>query len=73
MDLSKQSKENIAFMITEIMSKLEFVNMSALKPENFNVNNYERLHDLYLLVKKQKQFSISEMEAIASELGSLRK
>lgn len=72
MNLSVKNKENIAYMIDRIVVKLQLVNASAIKAEDFPVDCYDDLHDLYQLVTKQAQFSISEMEAIAAELGNLR-
>ncbi len=60
------------YMVSEIIGKLQFANASAINPDDFSLEQYEDLHDLYVLVMKQKQFSISEMEAIAAELGSMR-
>ena len=73
MDLSKPSPENVSFMIEEIKSKLRMVNVDAMKPEHFNASQYEDLHELYEMVANREKFSTSEMQAIATELGSLRK
>jgi len=73
MDLSKQSPENVSFMIEEIKSKLRMVNVDAMKAEHFNASQYEDLHELYEMVANREKFSTSEMQAIATELGSLRK
>lgn len=73
MDLSKPSPENVSFMIEEIKSKLRMVNVDAMKAEHFNASQYEDLHELYEMVTNREKFSTSEMQAIATELGSLRK
>ncbi|PSL25994.1 uncharacterized protein YfkK (UPF0435 family) [Planomicrobium soli] len=73
MDLSKPSNENVTFMIEEIKTKLRMVNVDAMKSEHFNASQYEDLRELYEMVAKRDSFSPNEMEAIASELGSLRK
>jgi uncharacterized protein YfkK (UPF0435 family) len=49
------------------------VNVDAMKSEHFDDSQYEELLDLYSMVKKRSTFSPSEMQAIALELGSLRK
>lgn len=49
------------------------VNSEALRSEDFTEANYEDLYDLYEMVMKRDTFSPSEMQAIVSELGSLRK
>ena len=60
-------------MIETIKEKLRMVNVDAMRSENFNATQYEDLVYLYEMVKKRDTFSPSEMEAIASELGNLRK
>lgn len=73
MDLSKQSPENVDYMIEEIKTKLRMVNVDAMKAEHFNTSEYEDLREIYEMVKNRDNFSPNEMQAIASELGSLRK
>ncbi|MCA1055937.1 DUF1128 domain-containing protein [Rossellomorea aquimaris] len=73
MDLTQNTVENIEYMITAIKDKLKVVNAGAIKPEHFNEEMYEDLHDLYLMVEKKERFSPSEMTAIIEELGALRK
>jgi uncharacterized protein YfkK (UPF0435 family) len=73
MDLSKKSAENIEFMIEQIKNKLRVVNVGAIKPSHFDDEKYEDLQYIYEIVMKKEAFSISEMEAIVTELGSLRK
>ncbi|MFJ8066580.1 DUF1128 domain-containing protein [Psychrobacillus sp. NPDC096426] len=73
MNLSEPSVENVTFMIETIKEKLRMVNVDAMKSEDFNASQYEDLVYLYEMVKKRDSFSPSEMQAIASELGSLRK
>jgi len=73
MDLSQKSSENIQFMITKILEKLKIINMDAMNPEYYSIDQYEEIQDIYNLVMKRGSFSPSEMQAIAEELGSLRK
>lgn len=73
MDLSNPTKENVVFMIEQIKEKLRMVNVDAMNSEQFQEDNYEDLHYLYEMVMKRNSFSPSEMQAIVSELGSLRK
>lgn len=73
MDLSKKSAENIEYMVSQIQEKLKMVNVGAMKPSHFDEEAYEELRDIYEMVTKKDAFSISEMQAIATELGSLRK
>lgn len=73
MDLSKPSPENVTFMIEQIKEKLRMVNVDAMRAENFSTSQYEDLHDMYQLVMKRNNITPNEMQAIAAELGSLRK
>jgi uncharacterized protein YfkK (UPF0435 family) len=73
MDLSVKSVDNIEFMIEKIKEKLNVLNMGAIKPSHFDEEMYEELRDIYEMIIKKDSFSINEMQAIAEELGSLRK
>lgn len=73
MDLSQPSAENVSFMIEEIKTKLRMVNVDAMKPEHFNASQYEDLKELYEMVASRDTITPNEMQAIAQELGSLRK
>ncbi|PWA13475.1 DUF1128 domain-containing protein [Pueribacillus theae] len=72
MDLSVKNRDNMEYMINGIVQKLQVVNTSAIKAEDYDIDNYEELRDLYSLVNRKNQFSVSEIEAIVSELGALR-
>lgn len=73
MDLTKPTDENVMFMIEQIKEKLRMVNVDAMKAENFNTEKYDDLLFMYNMVMKRAHISANEMEAIAAELGSLRK
>ncbi|PIC64516.1 hypothetical protein CSV79_06040 [Sporosarcina sp. P13] len=73
MDLSVQSPENIAYMIEKIKEKLRMVNVDAMRSENFSTEQYEDLHYMYEMVMKRDNITPNEMQAIAAELGSMRK
>lgn len=73
MDLSTRSAENIQYMVEQITTKLRMVNTGAISPEHFSSSSYEELKDIYELVIRKNSFSPNEMQAIAEELGNLRK
>jgi uncharacterized protein YfkK (UPF0435 family) len=73
MNLAQPSQENVEYMIEQIKEKLRMVNVDAMRSESFDDSAYEDLHYLYTMVMKRDSFSPSEMQAIAAELGSLRK
>ncbi|RFU68103.1 DUF1128 domain-containing protein [Peribacillus saganii] len=72
MDLTKNTPENVEFMVEAIKEKLRMMNIGAIKPSSFNSDMYEELHDIYNMVMKKNNFSPNEMQAIAEELGRLR-
>jgi uncharacterized protein YfkK (UPF0435 family) len=72
-DLSQKSVENVEYMIEKIKEKLRMLNFGAIKPSHFDEEMYEELKDLYDMVMKKTSFSPNEMQAIAEELGNLRK
>ncbi|KFN01611.1 DUF1128 domain-containing protein [Bacillus clarus] len=73
MDLSVKSEENVEYMVEAIKEKLRMVNAGAMRATNFNQEMYEDLRDIYDHVMKRETFSISEMQAITEELGTLIK
>ncbi len=73
MDLSKPTTENVSFMIEQIKEKIRMVNVDAMRAESFNTEKYEDLRYIYKIVMKREHISSNELEAIAAELGSLRK
>lgn len=73
MDLAQKSVENVEYMIEKIKEKLKVLNFGAIKPSHFDEEMYEELKDIYDLVMKKNNFSPNEMQALAEELGNLRK
>ncbi|CKG43286.1 DUF1128 domain-containing protein [Bacillus cereus] len=73
MDLSVKSEENVEYMVEAIKEKLRMVNAGAMRATSFNEEMYEDLRDIYDHVMKRETFSISEMQAITEELGTLIK
>lgn len=73
MDLTKPSEENIVLMIEQIKEKLRMVNVDAMKADSFNIDKYDDLLFIHKMVMKRNHISANEVEAIAAELGTLRK
>ncbi len=73
LDLNEKSTDNIEYMVNEISQKLKILNVGILKSSHFSEEAYEDLKDIYMLVKSKDHFSISEMQAIAEEIGNLKK
>ncbi len=72
LDLSKNSSENIEYMLSQIVKKMKMANVDAISSENINKDMYEELREIYEIVMKTNYFSPSEMQEIAEELGKLR-
>ncbi|MCM3130391.1 MULTISPECIES: DUF1128 domain-containing protein [unclassified Paenibacillus] len=72
MDLSQKNQQNIEFMIDAIKSKLKMASAAALQSSAFTVAQYDDILDIYEIVNSKSNLSISEVEALVSELGRLR-
>lgn len=72
-DLQQRTQENVEFMIEAIKTKLRMASGAAMQASNFNIDQYEDIKDLFDVVDSKDKFSISEVEALVSELGKLRK
>lgn len=72
MDLSVKSRENVDYMISEMKNRLQFVNPDVVRPESFGTAKYDDLKDIYEWVMTKSELSVSEMQAILSELKNLR-
>lgn len=72
MDLSEKSQANVEYMIEQIKTKLRMATGAAMQASAFSVNQYDDIYDLYDMVMNKQNLSISEVEAVVSELGQLR-
>ncbi|WP_338552964.1 DUF1128 domain-containing protein [Paenibacillus sp. KS-LC4] len=72
LDLEQQTPQNIEFMIDAIKAKLKMASAAAMQATHFNITQYEDIKDLYEVVAGKEKFSISEVEALVTELGKLR-
>lgn len=72
MDLNVQSQENIEYMIEQIKLKLRMASGAAMQASAFSKDQYEDIRDLYDMVMSKNTLSISEVEALVSELGRMR-
>lgn len=71
-DLQQASMENMVIMIEEIKTKLKMASAAAMQASSYDLNKYEDIKDIYEVITSKDKFSISEVEAIVSELGKLR-
>ncbi|MCF6410536.1 DUF1128 domain-containing protein [Pseudalkalibacillus salsuginis] len=73
MNLEVKSEENVAYMVEQMQKQLQVVNTGVMRPEDFDLEQYEDLKDLYDYVMKKEHFSVNETEGIIQELSELRK
>lgn len=71
-DLNVPTQANVEFMIEAIKSKLRMATGAAMQASHFSVDRYEDIREIYEIVESKNHFSISEVEALVSELGRLR-
>lgn len=72
MDLTQKTQENVEYMIEAIKTKLKMATGAAMNASAFHVDQYDDILDIYELVTSKERLSISEVEALAQELGKLR-
>ncbi|WP_424767956.1 DUF1128 domain-containing protein [Paenibacillus sp. sgz302251] len=71
-NLEAPTQENVEFMIEVIKTKLKMASAAAMQASHYKIEQYEDIKDLYEVVASKNNFSISEVEALVSELGKLR-
>ncbi|RUT28928.1 DUF1128 domain-containing protein [Paenibacillus zeisoli] len=72
MDLTQKTQENVEYMIEAIKNKLRMATGAAMQASAFSVERYDDIYEVYEIVMSKERLSISEVEAVASELGNLR-
>ncbi|MGD8192444.1 DUF1128 domain-containing protein [Brevibacillus ginsengisoli] len=72
-NLQEATQENLEIIIEGIKQKLNMANTAVMRPEDFDLANYDDLLYMYNMVQKKPSFSINEMTAIVEELGGFRK
>lgn len=72
MDLNEKNQANVEYMIESIKSKLRMASAAAMQASAFSVSQYDDIRDLYDMVIGKDNLSISEVEAVVTELGRLR-
>ncbi|WP_443142331.1 DUF1128 domain-containing protein [Pseudalkalibacillus sp. R45] len=72
-NLNNKNEENLSYMIEQMQKQMQVVNTGVMRPEDFDVEQYDELKDLYDYVMKKNHFSVNETEGIIQELSELRK
>lgn len=71
-NLDEPTQENVEYMIEAIKMRLRMATGAAMQASHFSIERYEDIRELYDIVSGKNNFSISEVEALVSELGQLR-
>lgn len=72
LDLTQKTQENVEYMIEAIKNKLRMATGAAMQASAFSTDRYDDIYEVYEIVMSKERLSISEVEALAKELGSLR-
>jgi len=72
-DLTEATQANVEYMIEAIKTKLRMATGAAMQASHFSIDRYDDIKELYDIVSTKQNFSISEVEALVSELGQMRK
>jgi uncharacterized protein YfkK (UPF0435 family) len=69
----EQNTPDIVTLVTDIKYYLNVVNAALIQPEDFSLDNYEELTELYDYVKKKDgKLTLMEIEGVLDELRGLR-
>lgn len=73
MNLKEATYENMAFMLNDLKKRLRMVNVSLIDPEDFRLDDYAEVRDIYEMVVRRPQLTTMQLEGVLTELGELRK
>ncbi|SIS37746.1 DUF1128 domain-containing protein [Salimicrobium flavidum] len=73
MSLEEANRENLNFMIETLADKMQVVNRSMLNADDFDMDHYYDIKELYDIVEMKGQLSVSEIQAFVAELSKYRK
>ncbi|MCM3341397.1 DUF1128 domain-containing protein [Paenibacillus sp. MER TA 81-3] len=73
MSVQDRTQASVEQMIDTIKDRLKMATAAAMQSSAFSVEQYDDIKDLYDIVISKPSFSISEVEALVSELGRLRR
>lgn len=72
MSYQNATKENLVRLIENIKQRLRLVNSSLIRPENFTLEHYAEIKEIYEMMEKKQRLTPMEIEGILEELKSLR-
>lgn len=72
-EVIERTDEHVQQMVEKIKKKLNMATSAAIKSNHYKKEHYEDIKEIYDMIMDRSTFSISEMEAIVSELGRIKK
>ncbi|WP_347860622.1 DUF1128 domain-containing protein [Salimicrobium sp. PL1-032A] len=73
MSLEEANRDNLNILIETLADRLQVVNRGLLAPEDFDLEHYHDIKELYDIIEMKGQLSVSEIQAFVSELSKYRK
>lgn len=73
MDLTNKSADNLAFILKDMTKRLSVANHGLFDPDDYDLEKYDELKDLYDMILKTGKLSIMETQAFVEELSNIRK
>ena len=73
MDLSRQTEENLQFMLKELTKYLEVANHSLFDVNHYDLAKYNDIKSLYEMIVNKGKLTAMETQAFIEELRSARK
>ncbi len=70
--MTERTNESVQQMVDNIKKKLNMATGAAIRPDHFSSEHYDEIKDIHDMIIDRTSFSISEIEAIVSELGRIR-
>nr|WP_224749676.1 DUF1128 family protein [Polycladospora coralii] len=72
-NLEQATTENLHYLVNEIKKSLKLVNSAIISEDDFQLQNYEDLRDIYHMIqKKESRLTMMEIEGVLEELRELK-
>lgn len=73
MNLETATRENLEHIVNKIKDSLKIVNAAIITADDFKLEQYEELLDIYRMIeKKQGRLTMMEIEGVLDELRDLK-
>ncbi|HLR51768.1 MAG TPA: DUF1128 domain-containing protein [Candidatus Avamphibacillus sp.] len=73
MNLDQPSEKNLKFILEELTKKLNVVNQRIMEPDEYDIDKYNDIKQMYDLIMARRKLSPSETQAFVDELRFVRK